>query len=369
MKVTFDTQTLSQALEQVQRAAQTKVTSNTNNGFFMSAENGQVEFQANDYTIAISSNCEAEVEEKGMVVIAAPQLLSTIKLLPQGKVMMEQKKGDSLVHFTIGSYSAKFPTRDVDEFPQVKKIDEAQHIVLSAKDFIEMVNQVSFAASNDTKNPIFTGILCEIKGNTISLVATNSHRLAAKEITVKESASENGRFIVPSYVLQDVIRLLPGEEETTITISWASKHVAFSFGNTYFISNLINGEYPDYERVFPTSFHLQADLNLKDFEEAVRFVSPISRDLSYKTINFKFEDGTLSVYEEDPDIGRSETAIPAKMEGENVKITFNCIYIEDILKHSRGENIILHIKKNGPMLVEQEEDKAYRYVVTPMRGR
>ena len=90
---------------------------------------------------------------------------------------------------------------------------------------------------------------------------------------------------------------------------------------------------------------------------------------SDKTINFKFENGTLEAFEEDPDIGRSETSIPAELDGADVKITFNCTYVEDILRHSKGEKIILHVKKNGPMVVEQEEDKAYRYVVTPMRGR
>ena len=234
---------------------------------------------------------------------------------------------------------------------------------------MEIVNQVSFAASTDSKNPIFTGILCEITENTFTMVGTNSHRLAVKEITLDEPASGSGRFICPSYVLQEVVRMFPAEEDATVEISWASKHVAFSFGETYFVSNLINGEYPDYKRVFPQNFDLHATLDLKEFEEAVRFVSPISRDMSYKTINFEFAQGQLKAYEEDPEIGRSETTIPAELDGDDVKITFNCIYIEDIIKHSKGEKIYLHIKKSGPMLVEQEEDKAYRYIVTPMRGR
>ena len=92
MKVTFQTQDLCHALERVQRAAQTKVTSNTNNGFFISAEDGKVEFQANDYSIGIRTFCEADVEERGSVLISAPHLLSTIKMMPSGPVVMEQKK-------------------------------------------------------------------------------------------------------------------------------------------------------------------------------------------------------------------------------------------------------------------------------------
>ena len=303
MKVTFQTQDLCRALERVQRAAQTKVTSNTNNGFFISAEDGKVEFQANDYSIGIRTFCEADVEERGSVLISAPHLLSTIKMMPSGPVVMEQKKGESTVFFKAGQYNSHFPTRDTAEFPLVTEIDHTFHVNMKCKDFAEMVNLVSFAASTDAKNPIFTGILCDINENVFTMAATNSHRLAAREISLEEIPTGKGT------------------------------------------------------------------LDLKDFEEAVRFVSPISRDMSYKTINFKFENGTLEAFEEDPDIGRSETSIPAELDGADVKITFNCTYVEDILRHSKGEKIILHVKKNGPMVVEQEEDKAYRYVVTPMRGR
>ena len=369
MKVTFQTQDLCRALERVQRAAQTKVTSNTNNGFFISAEDGKVEFQANDYSIGIRTFCEADVEERGSVLISAPHLLSTIKMMPSGPVVMEQKKGESTVFFKAGQYNSHFPTRDTAEFPLVTEIDHTFHINMKCKDFAEMVNLVSFAASTDAKNPIFTGILCDINENVFTMAATNSHRLAVREISLEEIPTGKGNFIVSASVLQDVIRLLPVGEDDMMEISWASRHVAFSFGETYFLSNLINGVYPDYKRVFPSSFDLNATLDLKDFEEAVSFVSPISRDMSYKTINFKFENGTLEAFEEDPDIGRSETSIPAELDGADVKITFNCTYVEDILRHSKGEKIILHVKKNGPMVIEQEEDKAYRYVVTPMRGR
>ncbi len=369
MKVTFQTQELGRALERVQRAAQNKVTSNTNNGFFIACDKGRAEFQANDFSIGISTYCDALIEEEGIAVIASPQLLSTIKMMPPGPVVMEQKKGETAVTFKAGSYSARFPTRDDEDFPNVSEIDHANHADMKCKDLAELVGMVSFAASTDIKNPIFVGILCEIEGNKITMAATNSHRLAVKEMTLEKEAQGTGRFIVPAYVLQEVVRMFPSDEDAAVEISWASKHVAFTFRDTYFVSNLINGEYPDYKRVFPTTFDLHATLDLKEFEEAVRFVSPISRDMSYKTINFEFYEGELKAYEEDPDLGRSETSIPAELDGDDVRIIFNCIYIEDILKHSKGDKIILHVKKSGPMVVEQEEDKTYRYVVTPMRGR
>lgn len=368
MKVIFDMKDLITALDTVQSAAQTKVTSNMNNGYFFAARNGIVEIQANDFSVGIKTEIPATIEEEGFVVIAAPQLPSTIKMMPQGLVTMEQKQDETTVSFTNGTYNAKFPTRNSGDFPEVKEMEKVNTAVIPSKELISMISMVQFAAATDRANAIFTGILFEMEGPLLTMVATNTHRLACKETTLSREATEKGRIIVPSGVLSDVSRLLPSGEKDEVEISWASNHVSFSFGNTYFISTLINGEYPDWRRVIPSRFDAEVTLSLREFLEAVRFVSPISRGMDYQTINFYFNEGSLEIYEEDPTIGRSDTAIPAKIEGDNVKITFNCNYIEDILKHSRGETIILHLMKNGPMLVEQEEDKAYRYVVTPMRG-
>lgn len=317
MKVIFNKSDLIGALDRVQRAAQTKVTSNTNNGIFISAAGGNILIQANDYTIGIKTSCPADIEEEGVTVIAAPQLQSTIRMMPAGDVVMEKGDHENLVSFKSGTYLSKFPTREQVEFPDVQEMDHRNHCLVKCRDFADMVSLVSFAAANDKQKPIFSGILFEVKKNAFTMVATNTHRLAAKEISLDQEAAAEGRFIVPSGILSDVSRILPlDDEESMVEISWSNNHVAFTFGDTYFIASLVNGEYPDYHRIIPTHFEARAEVNLKDFEEAVRFVSPIARDMSYQTINFHFNRDTLEIFEEDPDIGRADTSIPVKLDGE-----------------------------------------------------
>ena len=369
MKIIFKKQDLINSLETVQRAAQSKVTSNTNNGFFIAAKDNKVEFQANDYIVGIKTYCKAQIEEEGITVIAAPQLLSTIRMIPSEEITMEIKKNETLVTFKAGQYIAKFPTRLHDDFPEILNMQNTSKATLKCKDLVEMTNLVQYSAANDKQKPLFTGILFEIKDKKFIMAATNTHRLAVKEIELEENTNGEARIIVPAAIMTDVVKLLPEGEDEKVEITWAKNHVAFTFNNTYFITSLINGEYPDYKRVIPSHFDAKAELDLNEFIDAVRFVSPISRDVNYQTINFFFSNDKLEIYEEDPDIGKSDTTIPLKLEGENIEITFNCTYIEDILKHSKGEKIILNLIKNGPMLVEQESDKTYKYVVTPMRGR
>ena len=370
MRVIFNKTDLCNALDRVQRAAQAKITSNTNNGFFISAMQGKILIQANDYSVGIKTTCPASIEENGIAVIAASQLQSTLRMMPNGDITMTMDKENNIATFTSGAYVARFPTRDQAEFPDVQEMDDSSHCFLSCRNFAEMAGLTAYAAATDKQKPLFTGILFEITENLFTMAATNTHRLAAKEISLDEPATAKGRIIVPSGILSDVVRLLPvNDEKAQIKITWSRNHVAFTFGETYFIANLINGEYPNFHAIIPSRFDAEAVLNLKEFEEAVRFVSPISRDMNYQTINFHFNSDTLEIFEEDPDIGRSDTTIPVKLTGDNISLTFNCNYIEDILKHSSGETVILHLLKNGPLLVEQEEDKSYRYIVTPMRGR
>ena len=369
MKLIFQKDELSRALDMVSRAAQNKITSNTNNGIYIHAAGSSAEFQANDFSIAVKTSCPAVTEEEGEVVVAAPQLPMMIRLLPPGDVVMEQNQGEGFVKFSAGNAVYRFPIRSADDFPMVERMENTGSCTVSASVLSEMVNLTQYAAATDKQKPFFTGILFEIKGASFAMAATNTHRLAAKEVTLSVPAEQPGRMIVPASVMTEVVRMLPAGEDEEVVISWAKSHVAFAFGETYFLSNLINGEYPDYHRVIPTRFDATAVLDLRAFREAVAMVSPISRDMSYKTINFNFADGRLDIYEEDKAIGSSRASIPAELTGEPIHIIFNCFYIEDILKHSKGDTVILHLLRNGPMLVEQEEDKTYQYVVTPMRGR
>ncbi len=369
MKIIFEQTELSKALDIVYKAAQPKVSSNTNNGILFSTTENTVEIQANDYTLAIKTECPAKIEEEGAVVIAAPQLTSMIKLMPPGPIVFEKNNEQGLATFTSGKTVYRFPIRQTDEYPSITPLNSDNFCVVKSQILTDLINLTQFATAGDKEKPLFSGILFEIKDSVITLAATNTHQLAVKEATLSEDAKNPGRLIVPSFIAAEVVRLLSLSQEETVKLIWGKQHIAFSFGNIYVLSSLIGGEYPDYKRVIPKEFTNRAEINLADIRDAVSMVTPISRDVNYKTINFQFENNEVAIYEEDKSIGSSKTVLPCVFEGEPLHIVFNCFYIEDILKHSKGDIVIFNLIKSGPMLVEQEEDKNYRYVVTPMRGR
>ena len=211
MKVRFNKSILSHALDTVQRAAQTKITSNTNNGILIRAAEGSISFEANDYTIGIKTSCEAEILEPGDVVVAAPQMPGMIKLLPGEEVILETDDAASLCHFRAGSAHYRFPTMSYDDFPQVEEMERVNVCHMACADLQKLNSLIAYAAAMEKNNPVFNGILFEIKGSVFSMSATNTHRLAIREITLPEEATSTGRFIVPSGILNDVCRLLPDE--------------------------------------------------------------------------------------------------------------------------------------------------------------
>ena len=201
MKVRFNKSILSHALDTVQRAAQTKITSNTNNGILIRAAEGRISFEANDYTIGIKTSCEAEILEPGDVVVAAPQMPGMIKLLPGEEVILETDDAASLCHFRAGSAHYRFPTMSYDDFPQVEEMERVNVCHMACADLQKLNSLIAYAAAMEKNNPVFNGILFEIKGSVFSMSATNTHRLAIREITLPEEATSTGRFIVPSGIL------------------------------------------------------------------------------------------------------------------------------------------------------------------------
>ena len=147
MKVRFNKSILSHALDTVQRAAQTKITSNTNNGILIRAAEGRISFEANDYTIGIKTSCEAEILEPGDVVVAAPQMPGMIKLLPGEEVILETDDAASLCHFRAGSAHYRFPTMSYDDFPQVEEMERVNVCHMACADLQKLNSLIAYAAA------------------------------------------------------------------------------------------------------------------------------------------------------------------------------------------------------------------------------
>jgi DNA polymerase-3 subunit beta len=192
--------------------------------------------------------------------------------------------------------------------------------------------------------------------------------MAVKKINIDESVKDNIRFVIPVKVLAEVSRLLPVDNPAMVKIIWNRTQIAFIFDSIYMISRLIEGNYPEYEKVIPTQFDSSAVISRKELAGAVNSVSILAKDISYNVIRYEWNDKNVILSSQNSEIGGAKIEVGCEFKGNPFSISFNGAYINDILKRSTGDKIYLYLKENGPMVIRQENNSNYTYVVTPVRN-
>ncbi len=367
MNIQIETAQLQRALDTVSRAATSKIANNDDLGIFFSAHDDCLEIEATDYIIGIHVEVPATVMESGDTVIRAPYLIDLVKKFSAPSVTIHTDK-EKVVTVSCGQSENDLVMGLAGEFPRLETLDQTQTAVLPSDQLKDMYQQTRFAVGGDNQRAIFTGILLEAQYRRARMVATDTHRLACRDVELEEAMARPVSLVIPEKVWADLIRLLPAEDSIPVTIHWFRSKVAFSFGNVYFVASLIEGEFPDYRRVFPATFQAKAVIDRKSLTAALERAALIARNMTYRTVTLKWSDNQLETSVVSAEYGSMEETIPCQYEGAPLDIVFNCFYLLDILKHSYGDTVTLHMLPNGPMLVEQEQDELYRYIVTPMRG-
>lgn len=367
MKATIETTILKKAFETVNKAAQQTVASNVYEGIYLYAHDTTLEIQGNNHYIGVRTEIDATVEEKGKALVMTPSMIDLVRKISADTVTLFKKEDETQLTITAGRSVFTFQTGFAEDFPHVDNIDNTAFVVIDSDQLKDMYQLTQFAVAGDNQKPIFSGLLLEVQGDCARMVATDTHRLACREVSLSNRDNREVSLIIPQAVLNDLVRLIPQEDVIPVTCYWARDKVAFSFDRVYFRSMLIDGNYPDYNRVFPKEFNGVAVLNRRELTAAMERVALISRDMTYRSVMMNWTTSELTLMAS-ADHGSIEETVSCQWSGANMSILFNCFYILDILKRSTGDTIILHVLQNGPMLVEQEIDKQYRYIVTPMRG-
>ena len=268
---------------------------------------------------------------------------------------------------TSGSSEFNLVTLHPDDFSLVEQIHDQDHVNIDSFAMKELIDLTNYAAATDEDRPVFTGALLEIKENEVTMVATDTHRMAVKKITIDEPATTPMRAIIPTKTLAEVSRLLPTDNPAMINIIWNRTQIVFNFESIYIISRLIEGTYPEYEKVIPSQFDSSAVIDRREFAGAVDRVSLLAKDISYNVIRYDWAESNVTLSTQNSEIGMAKEDIAVEFKGTPFTISFNGRYISDILRHSTGDNIHLFLKQNGPVVIRQDNNPNYTYVVTPVR--
>ena len=367
MHITFPKANLQKAINVLQKVSQNKTSSNLPGAIYMTTKNGQVELQGNDFELGIRLTIDGDIKEPGTLVVGSRYFQELIRKLPGDTIELYKPEDGNSLTITSGSSEFNLVTLHPDDFSLVEQIHDQDHVNIDSFAMKELIDLTNYAAATDEDRPVFTGALLEIKENEVTMVATDTHRMAVKKITINEPATTPMRAIIPTKTLAEVSRLLPTDNPAMINIIWNRTQIVFNFESIYIISRLIEGTYPEYEKVIPSQFDSSAIIDRREFAGAVDRVSLLAKDISYNVIRYDWAESNVTLSTQNTEIGMAKEDVAVEFKGTPFTISFNGRYISDILRHSTGDNIHLFLKQNGPVVIRQDNNPNYTYVVTPVR--
>ena len=363
MKFTVSQSALAKALSVVSKGMATNSTLPLLSGVNIRAERGVLEFRTTNLTISIRHKIAANVEEPGETVVSGKILANIVKTLPDAAVSFSLE-GRSLT-ISCEKSTFKLNTLDPADFPGFPEFALSESIELPCDELSRMVDRVYRVTSKDNTRPILSGILMTVEAGTIRLVATDSYRLALCEAQVEAPGSFE--MIVPGAAFHDVLTL--PSDTGRILIGKTDSQVVFVFGNTTYVARKIEGNYPNYRQLLPSSSTTTVNVNVGTLSAALKRVSVIS--LSNPSIRFDIDAGagTVRLTATSPDQGEATEVIPAEVDGRSMAIALNYHYVFDCVNvEAADHDMTLELKESmQPGIFRSHSDVEYLYLLMPVR--
>jgi DNA polymerase-3 subunit beta len=371
MRVTIERAALLKALNHVQSVVERRNTIPILSNVLIQANAGEIKLTATDLDMEVIETVAADVAQDGATTVPAHMLYDIVRKLPDGS-QLEIEQGPDEGRLAIFTGRSRFSLQALPpaDFPDLASGDMTHHFVMPAAQFKLLIDRTRFAISTEETRYYLNGIyLHDVNANgeaMIRAVATDGHRLAQAQLACPEGAAGMPGIIVPRKTVLELIKLLEDVEDE-VDISLSSSKIRFSFSTLVLTSKLIDGTFPDYERVIPQNNDKRMDVDTRIFAQAVDRVSTISSEKGRAVkLNISGDKVVLSV--NNPDSGSAEEEIPVSFDGEAIDIGFNSRYLLDIAGQFKNEEATFMLADSGsPTVIRDPEDVSTLYVLMPMR--
>jgi DNA polymerase-3 subunit beta len=369
MRVTIERSAFLKALNHVQSVVERRNTIPILSNVLVQAKGEAVKLTATDLDIEIIETVAAEVAQDGAVTVAAHMLYDIVRKLPDG-AQLELDQGPDTGRVAIKAGRSRFALQALppEDFPDLNAGELANRFTLKASELKGLVEKTRFAISTEETRYYLNGIyLHEVAANqTLRAVATDGHRLARAQVPLPEGAKGMPGIIVPRKTVLELVKLIEGDDgEVEVALS-ASK-IRFSCNGLTLTSKLIDGTFPDYERVIPRNNDKTLDVDTKLFSSAVDRVSTISFEKG-RAVKLNVGDGRVVLTVNNPDSGSAEEEIAASYDADPIDIGFNSRYLLDIASQIKSDTARFQLADAGsPTIVLDPSDDQALYVLMPMR--
>jgi DNA polymerase III subunit beta len=335
------------------------------------AKGDEVRMLATDLEVALRSRCQASVAKGGSLTLPAKKLYEIIKALPETDVRIEEDKNG--VKVAADRFDSRMQTLPREDFPTLPEAAGTSSAALSRDSLREMVAMTQFAITGEDTRYFLNGALFVLRSDSMSLVATDGHRLAL--VTVKRTdtdeavkAGEEVKVILPKKTLLELGRLL-SEGEGDIRYERGENHLFFEVAGRVLISRMIDGQFPAYERVIPKGNDKEIEFERERLTSAVKRVALLSNERS-RAVKFEIDKGKVEVTSSSSEFGEAREQLPVDYNGTAMTISFNAQYVLDFLNVAETDVVSLSLKDEVSQAVMKPvgaDGYEYTYVIMPMR--
>jgi DNA polymerase III subunit beta len=361
VKFRCDRDALSEALQTVQRGVSSRPGIPALTGVLLDATDaGQLTLTTTDLEVSARLTIDVQVNEAGTALVPARLLGDTVKSLSDAPVDVETDRAQAQIR--CAAYEGSLRLLPAEDFPGLQE-PSGTKVQADAGAFAEAVSQVGRAASRDEARPVLTGVLVEISREGCMLVATDSYRLAVRELVA--TADGEAKAIVPERALSEAGRAAAADEKGSIEIAVDDAQVSFRAGGLTITSRLIEGEFPNYRQLLPDTHESRLMVSRQQLLDAVRRVGLLARDTT--PVRMEFNALGVKLSSSSPDLGQAVETVEARYEGEDLTVAFNPQYLIDGLTASVGESIQLDVRDGLKPGVVHGEGGGFTYLVMPVR--
>ncbi len=370
MQATVERATLLKSLGHVQSVVERRNTIPILSNVLIEADaNGAIKLTATDLDLQIVETFAASVQTPGAITVSAHTLFEIVRKLPDGaQVSLNAADGRMAVHAGRARFS--LATLPRDDFPMIAQGELPTRFEIAAASLIEIIDKTRFAISTEETRYYLNGIFFHVTDDgepQLKAAATDGHRLARVTLPRPGGAEGMPDIIIPRKCIAEIRKLLDESGDTQIQVDLSASKIRFTLDNAILTSKLIDGTFPDYNRVIPTGNDKLLKINAKALYQGVDRVATIATEKT-RAVKMALEEDKITLTVTSPENGTAAEEVPGEYKSDGFEIGFNAGYLKDILNEIEGDTVELHLADAGAPTLIRENDKASAlYVLMPMR--
>ncbi len=372
MKVTVSQPQLAQSLNMVSRAVSTRSTLPVLGNVLVTTDAGRLRLSATNLELGISVWIGAQIDEEGSITVPARTFTDLISALPSDKIILSLNERTFTLNVLCGTNSTDIKGIDAQEFPPMPVPDLEEGIALNVADLKDMIHQVAFAASTDEARPVLQGVSLSVVEQEITLAATDGFRISVRKANLDTPTTRSITAVIPARALNELARIAAdGDQSVVMSIPKGRGQVLFHLRDAELVSQLIEGNFPDYKAILPKSYRTKSVISTSGLLKACRQAEIIARD-GNNVIRLNLKPGTenmgeLEISAQSEETGKTEVNLEASVEGEALLIAFNVRFLREVLEVIKTPSVAIEmIANNAPGLVRPVGEDNFQHVIMPM---